>query len=62
MKKCGDPCSNGLQGKSQHFLVFQQLYSVHLADQSEDCTVQLADHIKVFQTLQFSFSCVSETV
>lgn len=27
--------------------LFQQLYSVHLADQSEDCTVQLADHIKV---------------
>lgn len=27
--------------------VLQQLYSVHLADQTEDCTVQLADHIKV---------------
>lgn len=26
---------------------FQQLYSVHLADHTEDCTVQLADHIKV---------------
>lgn len=29
--------------------IFQQLYSVHLADQTEDCTVQLADHIKVLQ-------------
>lgn len=27
--------------------IFQQLYSVHLADQTEDCTVQLGDHIKV---------------
>lgn len=27
--------------------ISQQLYSVHLADQTEDCTVQLADHIKV---------------
>lgn len=25
---------------------YQQLYSVHLADHSEDCTMQLADHIK----------------
>uniref|UniRef100_UPI0037E70690 dynactin subunit 1-like isoform X3 n=1 Tax=Semicossyphus pulcher TaxID=241346 RepID=UPI0037E70690 len=25
---------------------YQQLYSVHLADHTEDCTVQLADHIK----------------
>ncbi|XP_078792416.1 dynactin subunit 1 isoform X26 [Oryzias latipes] len=29
---------------------YQQLYSVHLADQSEDCTVQLADHIKFLQS------------
>ncbi|XP_024143283.1 dynactin subunit 1 isoform X3 [Oryzias melastigma] len=29
---------------------YQQLYSVHLADQSEDCTVQLADHIKFMQS------------
>ncbi|XP_068611754.1 dynactin subunit 1-like [Brachionichthys hirsutus] len=29
---------------------YQQLYSVHLADQTEDCTVQLADHIKFTQT------------
>lgn len=28
---------------------FQQLYSVHLAEHTEDCTVQLADHIKVPQ-------------
>ncbi|MEQ2244474.1 Dynactin subunit 1 [Ilyodon furcidens] len=28
---------------------YQQLYSVHLADQDEDCTVQLADHIKFTQ-------------
>lgn len=25
----------------------QHLYSIHLADQAEDCTLQLADHIKV---------------
>lgn len=25
----------------------QHLYSIHLADQPEDCTMQLADHIKV---------------
>ncbi|KAL7975872.1 hypothetical protein Chor_011787 [Crotalus horridus] len=25
---------------------YQHLYSIHLADQAEDCTVQLADHIK----------------
>uniref|UniRef100_A0A4W6EMV9 Dynactin subunit 1 n=1 Tax=Lates calcarifer TaxID=8187 RepID=A0A4W6EMV9_LATCA len=29
---------------------YQQLYSVHLADQTEDCTVQLADHIKFTQS------------
>ncbi|XP_060951755.1 dynactin subunit 1-like isoform X1 [Limanda limanda] len=28
---------------------YQQLYSVHLADNTEDCTVQLADHIKFTQ-------------
>lgn len=28
---------------------YQQLYTVHLADQEEDCTVQLADHIKFTQ-------------
>ncbi|XP_047242264.1 dynactin subunit 1-like isoform X6 [Girardinichthys multiradiatus] len=28
---------------------YQQLYGVHLADQDEDCTVQLADHIKFTQ-------------
>ncbi|XP_034424531.1 dynactin subunit 1-like isoform X8 [Hippoglossus hippoglossus] len=28
---------------------YQQLYSVHLADHTEDCTVQLADHIKFTQ-------------
>ncbi|XP_054457216.1 dynactin subunit 1-like isoform X2 [Anoplopoma fimbria] len=30
---------------------YQQLYSVHLADQTEDCTVQLADHIKFTQSV-----------
>lgn len=25
----------------------QHLYSIHLAEQAEDCTMQLADHIKV---------------
>ncbi|XP_041840737.1 dynactin subunit 1-like isoform X2 [Melanotaenia boesemani] len=29
---------------------YQQLYSVHLTDQTEDCTVQLADHIKFTQS------------
>ncbi|XP_075890184.1 dynactin subunit 1-like isoform X3 [Nelusetta ayraudi] len=29
---------------------YQQLYSVHLADQTEDCTAQLADHIKFTQS------------
>ncbi|KAF7229833.1 transcript variant X3 [Nothobranchius furzeri] len=29
---------------------YQQLYSVHLADQTEDCTMQLADHIKFTQS------------
>lgn len=28
----------------------QHLYSIHLADQAEDCTLQLADHIKVSGT------------
>ncbi|TNN50489.1 Dynactin subunit 1 [Liparis tanakae] len=30
---------------------YQQLYSVHLADHTEDCTVQLADHIKFTQNV-----------
>uniref|UniRef100_A0A4W5RYB2 Dynactin subunit 1 n=1 Tax=Hucho hucho TaxID=62062 RepID=A0A4W5RYB2_9TELE len=29
---------------------YQQLYSIHLAEQTEDCTVQLADHIKFIQS------------
>ncbi|KAM3857819.1 dynactin subunit 1-like [Diretmus argenteus] len=29
---------------------YQQLYNVHLAEQTEDCTVQLADHIKFTQS------------
>ncbi|CAL8288389.1 unnamed protein product [Gadus morhua 'NCC'] len=29
---------------------YQHLYSIHLADQSEDCSVQLADHIKFTQS------------
>lgn len=28
----------------------QHLYSIHLAEQAEDCTMQLADHIKVKQS------------
>lgn len=30
---------------------YQQLYSVHLSDHTEDCTVQLADHIKFTQNV-----------
>uniref|UniRef100_A0A803W0H2 Dynactin subunit 1 n=1 Tax=Ficedula albicollis TaxID=59894 RepID=A0A803W0H2_FICAL len=29
---------------------YQHLYSIHLADQAEDCTLQLADHIKFTQS------------
>ncbi|XP_076026876.1 dynactin subunit 1-like isoform X1 [Genypterus blacodes] len=29
---------------------YQQLYSIHLAEHTEDCTVQLADHIKFTQS------------
>lgn len=29
---------------------YQHLYSIHLADQQEDCTLQLADHIKFTQS------------
>ncbi|XP_039993985.1 dynactin subunit 1 isoform X4 [Xiphias gladius] len=29
---------------------YQHLYSIHLADQNEDCTVQLADHIRFTQS------------
>ncbi|XP_072533847.1 dynactin subunit 1 isoform X1 [Salminus brasiliensis] len=29
---------------------YQHLYSIHLAEQSEDCTMQLADHIKFTQS------------
>uniref|UniRef100_A0A3B4AA81 Dynactin subunit 1 n=1 Tax=Periophthalmus magnuspinnatus TaxID=409849 RepID=A0A3B4AA81_9GOBI len=29
---------------------YQQLYSIHLADQPEDCTMQLADHIRFTQS------------
>ncbi|XP_068194205.1 dynactin subunit 1 isoform X2 [Antennarius striatus] len=29
---------------------YQQLYSIHLADQNEDCTLQLADHIRFTQS------------
>ncbi|XP_066515730.1 dynactin subunit 1a isoform X2 [Hoplias malabaricus] len=29
---------------------YQQLYGIHLAEQTEDCTVQLADHIKFIQS------------
>lgn len=38
----------------------QHLYSIHLAEQAEDCTMQLADHIKVkrCQITQVSLLCV----
>ncbi|XP_022072538.2 dynactin subunit 1 isoform X5 [Acanthochromis polyacanthus] len=29
---------------------YQQLYSIHLVDQNEDCTMQLADHIRFTQS------------
>ncbi|KAM9426789.1 dynactin subunit 1-like isoform 2-T2 [Pholidichthys leucotaenia] len=29
---------------------YQQLYSIHLSDHTEDCTIQLADHIKFTQS------------
>lgn len=37
----------------------QHLYSIHLAEQAEDCTMQLADHIKVkrCQITSMSLSC-----
>uniref|UniRef100_A0A8C5H8N1 Dynactin subunit 1 n=2 Tax=Gouania willdenowi TaxID=441366 RepID=A0A8C5H8N1_GOUWI len=38
---------------------YQQLYSVHLADQAEDCIVQLADHIKFIQS---SLNCMGVEV
>lgn len=31
----------------QRCLLSQHLYSIHLADQNEDCTMQLVDHIRV---------------
>lgn len=31
-------------------LFLQQLFGIHLADQVENCTMQLADHIKVRYT------------
>uniref|UniRef100_A0A8C6Y379 Dynactin subunit 1 n=1 Tax=Naja naja TaxID=35670 RepID=A0A8C6Y379_NAJNA len=38
---------------------YQHLYSIHLADQAEDCTVQLADHIKFTQS---ALDCMSVEV
>uniref|UniRef100_A0A673XBZ9 Dynactin subunit 1 n=1 Tax=Salmo trutta TaxID=8032 RepID=A0A673XBZ9_SALTR len=38
---------------------YQQLYSIHLAEQTEDCTVQLADHIKFIQS---ALDCISAEV
>ncbi|XP_054845711.1 dynactin subunit 1 isoform X2 [Eublepharis macularius] len=38
---------------------YQHLYSIHLADQAEDCTMQLADHIKFTQS---ALDCVSVEV
>ncbi|XP_061649789.1 dynactin subunit 1 isoform X4 [Phyllopteryx taeniolatus] len=35
---------------------YQQLYGVHLSEQSEDCTLQLADHIRFTQS---ALDCVS---
>ncbi|XP_060103211.1 dynactin subunit 1 [Heteronotia binoei] len=38
---------------------YQHLYSIHLADQPEDCTMQLADHIKFNQS---ALDCMSVEV
>uniref|UniRef100_A0ABM5GKY3 Dynactin subunit 1 n=1 Tax=Pogona vitticeps TaxID=103695 RepID=A0ABM5GKY3_9SAUR len=38
---------------------YQHLYSIHLADQPEDCTMQLADHIKFTQS---ALDCMSVEV
>ncbi|XP_044285450.1 dynactin subunit 1 isoform X4 [Varanus komodoensis] len=38
---------------------YQHLYSIHLADQAEDCTTQLADHIKFTQS---ALDCMSVEV
>ncbi|XP_019410021.1 PREDICTED: dynactin subunit 1 isoform X1 [Crocodylus porosus] len=38
---------------------YQHLYSIHLADQAEDCTMQLADHIKFTQS---ALDCMSVEV
>ncbi|XP_077157498.1 dynactin subunit 1 isoform X3 [Paroedura picta] len=38
---------------------YQHLYSIHLADQAEDCTLQLADHIKFTQS---ALDCMSVEV
>ncbi|XP_006880902.1 PREDICTED: dynactin subunit 1 isoform X3 [Elephantulus edwardii] len=38
---------------------YQHLYSIHLAEQSEDCTMQLADHIKFTQS---ALDCMSVEV
>lgn len=49
------PCGNWMTPRSGHYennfcISLQQLYSIHLAEQSEDCTTQLADHIRVSQS------------
>lgn len=41
------------------FVPLQHLYSIHLADQNEDCTMQLADHIRVSTVKCVSFSAVA---
>ncbi|KAL4641667.1 dynactin subunit 1-like isoform X3 [Arapaima gigas] len=38
---------------------YQHLYSIHLAEQPEDCTVQLADHIKFTQS---ALDCIAVEV
>ncbi|XP_053110527.1 dynactin subunit 1 isoform X1 [Hemicordylus capensis] len=38
---------------------YQHLYSIHLAEQAEDCTMQLADHIKFTQS---ALDCMSVEV
>ncbi|XP_041710380.1 dynactin subunit 1 isoform X4 [Coregonus clupeaformis] len=38
---------------------YQHLYSIHLADQTEDCTMQLADHIRFTQS---ALDCMSVEV
>ncbi|EPY87368.1 dynactin 1 isoform 2 isoform 3-like protein [Camelus ferus] len=50
------PFFQGLKAVCLFVIRFQHLYSVHLADQPEDSTMQLADHIKFTQS---ALDCMS---